>query len=99
MCSEADLNDALELGMDWSVREGYAWAEDKEHCEEYGRMLQADPRKVSSCHTLSPRPRLVSQGAARALSGREAGQEERPATIGHSRRRSPNLRSPLRLLP
>ena len=26
---------------------GYAWAEDKEHCEEYGRMLQADPRTVS----------------------------------------------------
>ena len=36
-----------ELGMDWSVREGYAWPEDKEHCEEYGRMLNADPRKVS----------------------------------------------------
>lgn len=34
------------MGMDWSVREGYAWAEDKEHCEEYGRMLQADPTKV-----------------------------------------------------
>lgn len=28
--------------------QGYAWAEDKEHCEEYGRMLQADPSKVSS---------------------------------------------------
>ena len=27
---------------------GYSWAEDKEHCEEYGRMLQADPSKVSS---------------------------------------------------
>ena len=27
---------------------GYAWAEDKEHCEEYGRMLQADPSKVSN---------------------------------------------------
>ena len=27
--------------------QGYAWAEDKEHCEEYGRMLQADPSKVS----------------------------------------------------
>jgi len=26
---------------------GYSWAEDKEHCEEYGRMLQADPSKVS----------------------------------------------------
>ena len=35
-----------ELGMDWSLREGYAWAEDKEHCEEYGRMLNANPAKV-----------------------------------------------------
>lgn len=26
---------------------GYVWAEDKEHCEEYGRMAQADPAKVS----------------------------------------------------
>lgn len=43
-----DLEEALEMGMDWSVREGYAWAEDKEHCEEYGRMLQADPSKVSA---------------------------------------------------
>lgn len=42
-----DLEEALEMGMDWSLREGYAWAEDKEHCEEYGRMLQADPSKVS----------------------------------------------------
>ena len=36
----ADLEAALEMGMDWSLREGYAWAEDKEHCEEYGRMLK-----------------------------------------------------------
>lgn len=42
------LEEALELGMDWSLREGYAWSEDKEHCEEYGRMLQADPGKVSA---------------------------------------------------
>lgn len=42
------LEEALELGMDWSLREGYAWPEDKEHCEEYGRMLQADPGKVSA---------------------------------------------------
>lgn len=35
------------MGIDWSLREGYAWAEDKEHCEEYGRMLTADPTKVS----------------------------------------------------
>lgn len=43
-----DLEEALEMGVDWSLREGYAWAEDKEHCEEYCRMLQADPNKVSS---------------------------------------------------
>lgn len=34
------------MGMDWSIREGYAWVEDKEHCEEYGRMLNADPTKA-----------------------------------------------------
>jgi RNA-splicing ligase RtcB len=25
-----DLIEALEMGMDWSLREGYAWSEDKE---------------------------------------------------------------------
>lgn len=42
-----DLDEAMEMGIDWSLREGYAWPEDKEHCEEFGRMLQADPTKVS----------------------------------------------------
>lgn len=28
--------------------QGYSWAEDKEHCEEYGRMLNADPSKVGA---------------------------------------------------
>lgn len=42
-----DLDEAIEMGVDWSLREGYAWSEDKEHCEEYGRMLNADPSKVS----------------------------------------------------
>lgn len=37
----AELESALELGMDWNLREGYAWPEDKEHCEEYGRMVTA----------------------------------------------------------
>lgn len=47
LTNNRNLEAALEMGMDWSLREGYAWAEDKEHCEEYGRMLQADPSKVS----------------------------------------------------
>lgn len=59
----ADLNAALELGLDWSVREGYAWSEDKEHCEEYGRMLQADPSKVSARAKKRGLPQLGTLGA------------------------------------
>jgi len=42
-----DLEDVLKLGIDYCIREGYAWPEDKEHCEEKGRMSSADPSKVS----------------------------------------------------
>jgi tRNA-splicing ligase RtcB len=51
------------MGMDWSVREGYAWAEDKEHCEEYGRMLQADPSKVGRRAKQRGLPQLGTLGA------------------------------------
>jgi len=42
-----DLEDVLLMGIDYCIREGYAWPEDREHCEENGRMLMADPNKVS----------------------------------------------------
>jgi tRNA-splicing ligase RtcB len=58
-----NLEEALEMGIDWSLREGYAWPEDKEHCEEYGRMLQADPRKVSSRAKKRGLPQLGTLGA------------------------------------
>jgi len=58
-----DLEEALEMGMDWSLREGYIWAEDKEHCEEYGRMLQADPAKVSMRAKKRGLPQLGTLGA------------------------------------
>lgn len=58
-----DLDEALEMGMDWSLREGYIWAEDKEHCEEYGRMLQADPSKVSVKAKKRGLPQLGTLGA------------------------------------
>ncbi|KAF6028922.1 RTCB [Bugula neritina] len=61
--SAQDLEEALEMGMDWSLREGYAWVEDKEHCEEYGRMLQADPRKVSMRAKKRGLPQLGTLGA------------------------------------
>uniref|UniRef100_A0A6U4UYL9 RNA-splicing ligase RtcB homolog n=2 Tax=Hemiselmis andersenii TaxID=464988 RepID=A0A6U4UYL9_HEMAN len=59
----SDLEEVLEMGLDWSLREGYAWAEDKEHCEEFGRMLQADPRKVSSRAKKRGLPQLGTLGA------------------------------------
>lgn len=59
----SDLEEALEMGMDWSLREGYAWAEDKEHCEEYGRMLNADPSKVSKRAKKRGLPQLGTLGA------------------------------------
>ncbi len=58
-----DLEEALEMGMDWSLREGYAWAEDKEHCEEYGRMLTADPTKVSKRAKKRGLPQMGTLGA------------------------------------
>uniref|UniRef100_A0A1I8HC61 3'-phosphate/5'-hydroxy nucleic acid ligase n=3 Tax=Macrostomum lignano TaxID=282301 RepID=A0A1I8HC61_9PLAT len=51
------------MGMDWSLRQGYIWAEDKEHCEEYGRMLQADPTKVSARAKKRGLPQLGTLGA------------------------------------
>lgn len=36
------------MGMDWSLREGYVWVEDKEYMEEYGCMLNVDLSKVSA---------------------------------------------------
>mmetsp|Transcript_12984 Transcript_12984/g.20279 ORF Transcript_12984/g.20279 Transcript_12984/m.20279 type:complete len:515 (+) Transcript_12984:2-1546(+) len=58
-----DLDAVLEMGMDWSLREGYAWVEDKEHCEEYGRMLQADPSKVGKRAKKRGLPQLGTLGA------------------------------------
>jgi tRNA-splicing ligase RtcB len=47
-----DLEEALEMGIDWSLREGYAWAEDKEHCEEYGRYCQATLSQAIGSYSL-----------------------------------------------
>ncbi|CDJ62411.1 tRNA-splicing ligase RtcB homolog, related [Eimeria necatrix] len=59
----ADLESALELGGDWLLRRGYAWTEDKEHCEENGRMLTADPSKVSIRAKKRGLPQMGTLGA------------------------------------
>ncbi|KAG9339971.1 hypothetical protein JZ751_022286 [Albula glossodonta] len=84
--------EALEMGVDWSLREGYAWAEDKEHCEEYGRMLQADPNKVSSKAKKRGLPQLTGQPVliggtmgtcSYVLTGTEQGMTETFGTTCH----------------
>lgn len=45
---DGDIDDILEKGIDWAIDNGYAWEEDKEHCEESGRMMTADKHCVSS---------------------------------------------------
>jgi len=58
-----DFEECLEMGIDWTLREGYSWAEDKEHCEEYGRMLMADSSKVSTRAKKRGLPQLGTLGA------------------------------------
>eukprot|EP00408_Alexandrium_pacificum_P055016 CAMPEP_0171238030 /NCGR_PEP_ID=MMETSP0790-20130122/43266_1 /TAXON_ID=2925 /ORGANISM="Alexandrium catenella, Strain OF101" /LENGTH=509 /DNA_ID=CAMNT_0011704389 /DNA_START=64 /DNA_END=1593 /DNA_ORIENTATION=+ len=60
---QSDLEDVLQLGVDWSLREGYAWPEDKEHCEEFGRMLNADSSKVSARAKKRGLPQMGTLGA------------------------------------
>eukprot|EP01059_Diplonema_ambulator_P020399 TRINITY_DN34179_c0_g1_i1.p1 TRINITY_DN34179_c0_g1~~TRINITY_DN34179_c0_g1_i1.p1 ORF type:complete len:520 (+),score=140.74 TRINITY_DN34179_c0_g1_i1:42-1562(+) len=57
------LTKSLELGMDWSLREGHAWAEDKEHCEEFGRMLDVDPSMCSIRAKKRGMPQMGTLGA------------------------------------
>jgi len=46
-CTMQELDRLLSNGVDWAIEKGFAWKEDKEHCEEEGRMDTADPKCVS----------------------------------------------------
>lgn len=46
--SHEELDEATVLGVDWALEKGYGTKEDKEHCEEYGKIEGADPKKVTS---------------------------------------------------
>mmetsp|Transcript_34741 Transcript_34741/g.73305 ORF Transcript_34741/g.73305 Transcript_34741/m.73305 type:complete len:409 (+) Transcript_34741:171-1397(+) len=47
-CDMKELNTLLSEGINWAVEKGYAWEEDRDHCEENGRMETADPKFVSN---------------------------------------------------
>lgn len=45
--TKEELETVLEKGVEWAVEKDYATEEDKNHCEEAGRLEQADASKVS----------------------------------------------------
>ncbi|KFO26622.1 tRNA-splicing ligase RtcB like protein [Fukomys damarensis] len=61
------VNDAVEniYGIQECLsREDYVWAKDKEHWEEYGRVLQANPNNVSVGAKKRDLPQLATLGAS-----------------------------------
>lgn len=42
------FRDVISQGAEWALENGFAWKEDLERTEEFGRMKDADPSKVSS---------------------------------------------------
>jgi tRNA-splicing ligase RtcB len=46
--SNRDLETLAVEGVQWLIDRGLGWAEDAEHCEEGGRMANANPDKVSN---------------------------------------------------
>uniref|UniRef100_A0AC35TP70 3'-phosphate/5'-hydroxy nucleic acid ligase n=1 Tax=Rhabditophanes sp. KR3021 TaxID=114890 RepID=A0AC35TP70_9BILA len=67
----SDFEECLEMGMDWTLREGYSWPEDKEHCEEYGRMIQADATQVTTRAKKRGMPQLGTLGAGKQRSNQK----------------------------
>lgn len=47
-CQKDQLDQILDNGLDWAVENGIAWPEDKEFCEERGKMQGANSAKVSA---------------------------------------------------
>lgn len=54
--SEAELKEAVNQGIQWALKSGYASNQDLELCEEEGALTDADPQKVST--------RALQRGAA-----------------------------------
>ena len=46
--SNSDLEKLVTEGVQWLIDRGLGWPEDAEHCEENGRMVNANPDKVSN---------------------------------------------------
>ncbi len=61
--TDNDLEEALIRGVDWAIEKGYGTRQDKERCEEGGRIDGADPKVVSPTARKRGAPQFGTVGA------------------------------------
>jgi len=61
--SDSDLDEVLNTGLNWALKNNYATKEDLDHCEENGSMKTADASKVSQRAKSRGRKQLGTLGA------------------------------------
>ncbi|MBS3172446.1 RtcB family protein [Candidatus Woesearchaeota archaeon] len=61
--TDQELDEVLNTGLDWTLKNGYAQKEDLEKCEENGHMKTADSSKVSQRAKSRGRKQLGTLGA------------------------------------
>ena len=61
--SNSELDDVLDEGVKWAIRQGYGWKEDAERIEEGGSIKYADSSKVSQRAKDRGKPQLGTLGA------------------------------------
>jgi len=61
--TNSELDEVLVNGVNWAIEHGYGSSNDSEVCEENGRILNADPNKVSDKARKRGAPQLGSLGS------------------------------------
>jgi tRNA-splicing ligase RtcB len=61
--TDRELGEVMQDGLEWAVRKGYAFPEDPQHIESYGKLSDAEPAKVSARAKERGRPQLGTMGS------------------------------------
>ncbi len=61
--SQSELDEVLELGVNWAIEQGFGWEDDRLYCEEEGCLKNADASKVSSKSKSRGAPQLGTLGS------------------------------------
>jgi tRNA-splicing ligase RtcB len=61
--TKSELDELLVEGVHWAIDRGYGWKDDAEVCEEGGKIVGADPAKISETARKRGAPQLGSLGS------------------------------------